>query len=137
MTAVVYAWLTLGRREIPGWGEVIAGWTQLGTLALAVLLQIAVALIVAARIRRLGSLHALFATQVAGWISGVATIVVLAVFGLLWDDWLLTLLYISAFVLAGACAAGPLAVCTSALAARFRVPRQCTATFRFASRQRP
>jgi Zn-dependent protease with chaperone function len=100
--------------------DALATWTQFGTVPLAIALQVATALVVAAWLPRLPAVHALFASAVAGCSMGIVTIGLLAGFGLLWDDGLVTLFFISAFIIGGACVAGPLALCVAAVAERVR-----------------
>jgi Zn-dependent protease with chaperone function len=90
--------------------EALAAWTQVGTIALAVVLQAVVALVVAVWLPRLSALHALFAALVSAAIMGLATLGILAAFGLLWDDAYLTLFFVSAFVIGGASVALPVAL---------------------------
>jgi hypothetical protein len=117
-TFLVYIALFQAREATVSWGEAVSAWTQFGTVALALVLQVAVAVTVAAWVRRLATLHALFAALIAGFVMGASTIVLLAGFGLLWDEWQLTLFYVSVFVMSGFFAAWPLAACASAVARR-------------------
>ena len=121
---LVYSILFQTREPTASWVETVSAWTQFGTVALALVLQVAVAVTVAAWVRRLAVLHALFAALIAGCVMGTSTIVLLGGFGLLWDDWQLSLFFVSAFVITGFCAAGPLAVCVSAVAAYARRIRE-------------
>jgi Peptidase family M48 len=122
LTFLVFSALFEIRSGSATWSETVAAWTEFGTVALAVIVQVVVAMAVAAWQRRLPALHALFAAFVAGCAMSCGTMVILARFDLLLDDWLLMLLFASVFIILGACAAGPLAVIASSVGARFRGP---------------
>ncbi len=120
LTLVVYIALFQSRSTSASWADAVAAWTQFGTLALATAVQVIVALIPALWMRRIAALHGMFAAFVAGWVMGIGTIAILAAFGLLWDDWQLTLFLVSAFIIVGACFAGPPALLAATIAARIR-----------------
>jgi hypothetical protein len=120
LTFLVYSALFLMRSGSATWSETVTAWTEFGTVSLAVTVQVVVAMTVAAWQQRLPALHGLFAAFVAGCVMSCGTIVILARFDLLLDDWLLMALFASAFIILGACAAGPLAVIVSSVAGRVR-----------------
>jgi hypothetical protein len=114
-TSIVTGWLFVTRESQSQWAEAAAAWTQVGAIAFAVLMQVGVALALAVRVRRLVTVHALCGGMVAGWLMALGALLVLWGFGLLWDDWGLTLLFISTIVLGGAAMSGPLALVVSTL----------------------
>jgi hypothetical protein len=113
LNLAVYGWLFVTRESQSQWAEAAGAWTQVGAIAFAVLMQVVVALAVAFRVRRLVTVHALCGGMIAGWLMALGALLLLWGFGLLWDDWGLTLLFISTVVLGGAVISGPLALVVS------------------------
>jgi hypothetical protein len=61
-------------------GELFVGWVVIAQAALAALIQAGVATVIAVRVKRLGTLHGLFAALVAGCVMMVGALIIFVVF---------------------------------------------------------